>query len=258
MKMTEEELEAVQNAPERAISRLPHDPTPRQLCALALERGATVEVLERLTALAERWDATEAKRKWVEAVNAFKRAVPPIFKTHAVNQKGGALLYKFASYDDIKATTVPLEREFGIDTSFSFEVTAGNNLMGRMFITVGSHTEERTLGVPIPKGMNTSSTQDFGAATSYLKRYLFVAAFDLVIAGEDSDAVNLIDRIDEGQVKELVDLVGQIQEKKIAFRLDAFVGQFGVAKLSDLGPGDFNSARNMLYVRLGLKPVEKP
>lgn len=225
---------------------VPADPTPRQLCALALKQGAGIDVIERFSALAERWEATEAKRRWAAAIAAFKADCPPIIKRNVVNDKNGKQLYKFASYDDIKAVTIPFERKHGIVTGFTFDTTTAVSVKAILKVTVGSHTEEFVGAVPVPQtgagGVN--ATQLMGQAHSYAKRYLYLAAFDIIVAGEDSDATGLIETItphDIGKINDAIEIcqqAGQWSDSSLAnvcrvYEIES-LDQLPVGRLRDL------------------------
>lgn len=242
--------------------------TPLAMLQQLIDRGTDPEALGKMMDLAERWQAIEAKKAYTAAVEGFKRDCPPIIKRNQVHgtakdERGvkipgvkGPHMYNFASYDDIKAVTVPFERKHGIVTGFSFDVSPGGNLLGKLRVTVGSHTEEFSFGVPIPKGMNTNATQDFGAAVTYLKRYLYLAAFDLVVTGEDSDACGLFEKITPDQIGQLNDLIGQIVDKKLPHNSRAFLSIFGVGEDGDLGDipvAEFETAVRMLKAKLEAK-----
>lgn len=233
----------------------PADPTPRQLCALALKQGAAIDVIERFSALAERWDAIEAKKRWTEAIVGFKADCPPILKTSEVLDRGGKLLYKFVPYDDIKAVTLKWERKWGIVVGFTMPVTNAGNLTGDIRITVGSHTEVFSGGVPIPTAAagGINAAQLMGQARSYLKRYLYVDAFDLVIAREDSDATGLFERITPDQVGKIHELTDAFEKLKVPHNHKAFLKMFGVPEdgnTGDLAPDQFVSAMRGLYAKL--------
>lgn len=235
--------------------------TPLAMLQQLIDRGTDPEALGKMMDLSERWQAIEAKKAYVEAVEGFKRDCPPILKKNTVRKRGeagkpGDPMYQFASYDDVKAVTVPFERKHGIVTGFSFDVSPGGNLLGKLRVTVGSHTEEFSFGVPIPKGLNTNATQDFGAAVTYLKRYLYLAAFDLVVTGEDSDACGLFEKITPDQIGQLNDLIGQIVDKKLPHNSRAFLSIFGVPEDGDLGDipvAEFETAVRMLKAKLEAK-----
>src|SRR4029077_16589237 len=100
-----------------------------------------------------------------------------------VKDRNGNQIYKFASYDDIKAITIPLERKYGIVTGFSYENTTEKSLKAVLKVPAGTPPEEFIGAVPVPAagagGVN--ATQLMGQAQSYVKRYLYLAAFDLVV-----------------------------------------------------------------------------
>lgn len=231
---------------------VPANISTRQLTAIALQQGAGIDVLERLAALMERQDAIQAKKEWTAAVTAFKGECPPILKKNPVRGKKltdgspGPIHYHFAGYDDIKAVTIPLERKHGIVTGFSFTVTSANNLSGVLKITVGSHTEEFAFGVPIPKGINTNGTQDFGAAQTYLKRYLYLAAFDLVVAGEDSDAAGLIEKITLDQIGQVNDAIDACREAGQWNEDDSFKKMLAAYEIESLGDLPSNRVMDLL------------
>ncbi len=243
------------DAPEVVDLAVPADPTPRQLCALALKAGAGIDVIERFSALAERWEATEAKKRWAEAVAAFKAECPPIIKRNVVADKAGKQLYKFAGYDDIKAVTIPLERKFGIVTGFTFDTTTPTSIKAILRVTVGSHTEEFVGAVPVPQsgagGVN--ATQLMGQAQSYVKRYLYLAAFDIIVAGEDSDAIGLFERITPEQVGQIHTITDAFEKLKIPHNHKTFLRMYGVAEdgnTGDLPPDQFETVMRFLRVKL--------
>ena len=215
---------------------------PAQLIGLAVKQGAGIDVIERLSALLERTQAREAKENWQRAILAFKAEVPPVIKKNVVKDRAGNQIYKFAGYDDIKAVTVPFERKHGIVTGFSFDNTTAVSLKGILKVTVGSHTEEFIGAVPVPAsgagGVN--ATQLMGQAHTYLKRYLYLAAFDLLVAGEDSDAVGLIEKITPAEIGKVNDLIdacraaGNWNEKA---GLIAYLRVYEVEDLADLPTG---------------------
>lgn len=180
----------------------PVQPTPMTMLQTLIDKGADADAICKISDLAEKWLAKEAKEAWHRAVAGFKSEVEVIVKRNEVKDRGGNVIYKFAGYDDIKAVTVPKERKWGIVTGFSFDNSAPGILKATLKITVGSHTEEFTGAVPVPTaaagGINAS--QLMGQAHSYVKRYLYLAAFDLLVAGEDSDAMGMIDTISDDQV----------------------------------------------------------
>jgi len=238
---------------------------PMTMLARMIEQGVNPDALSKMMDLADRWQAAEAKKLHTAAVLAFKQECPTIIKRNPVRgkdkldangakiPKSGDIHYHFASYDDIKEVTVPLEKKHGITTSFDFEVTAAGNLVGKLLITVGSHTETRTFGVPVPKGLNTNSAQDFGGAMTYLRRYLYCAAFDLVISGEDKDGAGLSEKVTPDQIGELNDLMTACEKAGKAINFEKFKAWLEVENLDELTPAGFEKAMIELKRKAGAK-----
>jgi hypothetical protein len=61
--------------------------TPLDLLRQAIAQGVSVEQLERLQGLYERWDANQARKACYAAKNAFKADAPTIFKNKHVKIK---------------------------------------------------------------------------------------------------------------------------------------------------------------------------
>lgn len=231
---------------------------PMTMLARMVEQGGNPDSLAKMLDLVERWQAAEAKKIYTAAIVAFKNECPVIIKRNPVRMKdkldaagqkipkSGDVMYTFASYDEIKEVTSPLERKNGITTSFDFEVTAAGNLVGTLFITVGSHTEARKFGVPIPKGQNTNSAQDFGGAMTYLRRYLYTAAFDLVVAGEDKDGSGFSEKISPDQIQILNNLIEVCEKAGKPVAMDKFKSWAEIEELDDLSPIGFEKAKAYL------------
>jgi len=54
--------------------------TPAQLLAIAVDKDADIDKLTKLMELQERWEANEARKAYVQAMNEFKASPPEIFK----------------------------------------------------------------------------------------------------------------------------------------------------------------------------------
>lgn len=236
--------------------------SPMEMLNRMIDHGVNPDALSKMMDLAARWQADEAKKLYTAAIVAFKDECPSIVKRNAVRKKGkevngeivpGDVMYRFASYEDIKEITVPLEKKNRITTSFDFEVTPAGNLTGTLLITVGSHTETRRFGIPIPAGMNTNKAQDFGAAMTYLRRYLYCAAFDIVISGEDKDGAGFSEKITEEQIGIINDLFVLCEKAGKPVPLDKFKAWAEIDDLSELAPSKFESAVKYLKSKAGAK-----
>ncbi len=184
--------------------------TPMSLMATAIERGVDAETLKGFMDLQERHERNEAAKVFAQALAEFQSRCPTITKKRDVKNRDGALMYKFANYEDIILTVRDLLRDCKIVVTFT--IGFENQMMnGTCRVRVGTHYEESTLAVPVPKGMNTNATQEFGMATSYLKRYLICAALNIVVAGEDDDARGLVEKITQDQIGKINDALDRCQ-----------------------------------------------
>jgi hypothetical protein len=172
------------------------------MLAMMVEKDADPEKLGKMMDLAERWAANEAAKKYAEAISGFQSECPMVFKSREVSNNQGKVMYRFANYEDIVATIRDLLKKWGIVVTFTID-QPDQLMKGTVRIRVGTHFEDSTLSVPVPKGLNTNATQDFGMAVSYLKRYLLCAALNIVVTGEDNDARGLLHKIDAGQIEQL-------------------------------------------------------
>lgn len=235
---------------------------PMTMLSRMVEQGGNPDSLAKMLDLVERWQAAEAKKIYTAAIVQFKNECPVIVKKNPVRKKSttengvtkpGDVMYKFASYEDIKEITSPLEKKNAITTSYDFEVTAAGNLKGELSITVGSHTEKRGFGIPIPKGLNTNNAQDFGAAMTYLRRYLYCAAFDIVISGEDKDGAGFSEKISPDQIQILNNLIEVCEKARKPVAMDKFKAWLDVEELDELSPAGFEKAQAELKRKAGVK-----
>lgn len=183
---------------------------PLALLGRAVERGLAPEQLEKLVALQERWEATQAKARWIEAVTAFRAECPTVFKGRAVKNKDGTHRFSFAAYEDIKRVTRPIEARYGIVTTFSFDDSTPGKLKVTCRVSVGTHHEDYLSSISLPQVPGANVAQDSGSAMSYAKRYAYCNAHDIVVSGEDDDGASLrvlIGDQDAADIRELLKVV---------------------------------------------------
>jgi hypothetical protein len=159
--------------------------SPDQLIALALEKGASVDALERLMALRERFMADEARRAYFEALARFQSECPPIPRARAV--KYGNTSYNFAPLDVIAATVrEPLQRA---GLSYRWEMAdTKEELRATCIIThVMGHSEQTSMSASPDDSGAKNDIQQRGSSFTYLQRYTLIAALGLTTANDDDD-----------------------------------------------------------------------
>lgn len=189
------------------VATIPITPHPLAIYQQAVANGATAETLREIFELTKDYEKHEAAKKYAEAIAAFQLECPMVFKGREVHGSKG-LMYSFASYEDIRRVTRPLERKYGITTGFDIK-EEGGKLIGTIRIRVGNYFEDKSFVVPVPKGTITNAAQDYGQGLSYLKRYLYCAALDIVITGEDNDGAGLYQKISREQADKINELISR-------------------------------------------------
>jgi len=158
------------------------------LLAYAIQQGSSIETIEKMMDLKERNDKYEAEKLFIDAMNKFRAACPPIKKTKKGHNSNYAGLAE--SIDQIKETEAA--------SGLSHRWTTGKAEDGQTVVTcivshVGGHAESTTLsGDPDTSG-SKNSIQAVGSTVSYLQRYTLFATLGIAAGDEDTDGntVNL-------------------------------------------------------------------
>lgn len=160
---------------------------PESILRFAVERGASVDVIERLMLVREKLQAEFSKEKFDEALAAFQSECPVITKTKAVKDKGGAVRYWFAPLDVIVTQVKGLLMTHGFSYSLTAKVEGGMVEAICKLTHRNGHSQVSEFKVPIDPKAFMSEAQKFAAALTYAKRYAFVNALGILTADEDTD-----------------------------------------------------------------------
>lgn len=179
------------------------DNSPMAMIAKANDAGYTPEHIAALVKLRDEIEQRDAMREFSDALVEFQSQCPMIGK----NRQGDR--YKFANFEDVMAGIQPILTRCKISVGFNPGPSTDGKISLSVVLKKGIHTEIRgPFECPVPKEMRVNDTQKFGAAMRYAMRYALVAALNIVIADEDSDAANLDDKfITDEQVKVITDLI---------------------------------------------------
>ncbi len=164
--------------------------TPFDLVRMALERDVDVDKLERLLDMQKAWQADEALRAYADAMNICQQEMPVVVRDQK-NTSTGSL---YARLETVAAAIRPVYTKNG----FSLEFTEADSPLAehrRVVCTVthiGGHQRQFHLDSKIDdvgaKGtVNKTAVQGLGSMVSYLRRYLTLMVFNIVVADEDND-----------------------------------------------------------------------
>ena len=166
--------------------------TPMSLIEIAVGQNADVDKLAKLMDLQLRWEANEAKKAFVSAMNAFKANPPEILKNHLVSYeaRGQQVSYKHATLDHVcDAVTEALSKQ-GISHRWRLEQTGAEIRVTCILTHEMGHSEETTLmGGPDDTG-SKNKIQSISSTVTYLERYTLLAATGLAAKGDDDGRLN--------------------------------------------------------------------
>lgn len=164
--------------------------TPNELIAQAIDKGLTVEALEKLMNLQERWEANQARKLFFEAFTAFQSESPDLRKTKEVKmtfKDGGNASYNFAPLADIARQIGPVLKKFAL--SYRWEIQDDDKVIKVTCLVshIDGHTEKTTMQASPDTTGSKNAIQARGSAIEYMKRYTLVGALGLTTADSDID-----------------------------------------------------------------------
>ncbi len=228
-------------------------PTPSALIAMAIDKGMTPDHLERLFNMQERHERNAAGLRFGDAMAAFQRDCPAVFKGRA-GARGN-----YASYEDVMLVAKPWLSKHGI--SISFEVDTGSE--GRMQIgvriQVGAHAEDRTFPFLVPADLKANDSQRFGAALTYAKRHALCSALNIVVTDqrEDNDADEVDEFVTPTQAKHLHVLMEEAEANRTKFFAWASTANGSdVATLDEMPQRLYQQAETLLRSKIAQRKKE--
>lgn len=219
--------------------------TPMAMLATALERGASMDVLEKLMGLQERWEANEARKAFDAAIADAKAEIPPIVKSRTVDyetKNSGRTTYRHEDLAGIAKIVDPILSRNGL--SYRYRVTSNVNEPIRVTCIIAhrlGHSEETTLTAGADNSGSKNSIQAIGSTITYLQRYTLKAALGLAAAADDDGKAAdqpPADLITPAQVAELEALAGD--------GLSKFLAYAKVESLADIRADKFERAKQVL------------
>ncbi|PBB75169.1 ERF family protein [Mesorhizobium sp. WSM4308] len=176
--------------------------TPMDMIDRALTSNATPETLERLLALQERWEASQARKAFDEAMAAAKAEIPVISKNRVVDftSSKGRTHYRHEDLAEIARTVNPILSKHGL--SYRFRTSSAPTEPVSVTCVVShrlGYFEENSLVGPRDESGNKNSLQQVGSTLTYLQRMTLKAALGLA-AAEDDDAKHAGDTADDGPI----------------------------------------------------------
>jgi len=194
--------------------------TPMQMLGIAIEKGATVEQLERLMALQERWQANEARKAYVEAKAAFYKEAPQLIKNKHVGftskRTGDGTDYWHVTLDYAVETLAPILAKHGFTHSWQTTQSEAGIEVSCILTHVMGHSERVSLKAGAEMSGTKNAIQGIGSTVTYLERYTFLAVTGMAAKGQDTDGRTGADFVTTEQadiLQELAESVGADKER---------------------------------------------
>lgn len=225
--------------------------TPMNMIDRAVASGASIEMIEKLMGLQERWQANQARRAFDNAIAEAKASIPVIVKNRTVDfetKTGGRTTYKHEDLAEISRTVAPVLAANGL--SYRFRVTSNLNEPVTVTCIIShrdGHFEETTLSAGRDDSGSKNSIQAIGSTLTYLQRMTLKAALGLAAAADDDGraaGASHADTINEDQAGELLAMIESTNADKAKF-----LAYFKVEKLADLPAKSYQMAVQLLNAK---------
>lgn len=165
---------------------------PESILRFAIEKGASVETIERLMAVRRELQAERAKAEFDTALAAFQAECPIIKKRKCVMEKNSdAVRYRYAPLDDVVFQVKELLQKHGFSYTLNSPTETGPFVGAVCTVTHrGGHARDSVFRVPIDPKAFMSEAQKFASALTFAKRYAFCNAFGILTGDEDTDGAD--------------------------------------------------------------------
>ena len=158
----------------------------------AIDKSVPVETMEKLLAMRRELRAEFAKSEFERALANFQMECPVIEKKKKVDfetKDGKARVkYAYAPLDEIVGQVKSIIAKNGLSYTIETPPEAGKITSVVKVRHFAGHSETTQFSVPIDMNTKMSAQQQYGAASTFGKRYAFCNAFGILTGDEDTDA----------------------------------------------------------------------
>lgn len=175
---------------------------PNQLLAIAAQRGATLDELDRFIALQERFEANEARKAFNAAFAAWKGEAIKIVRNKTITD-GPLKGKKHAELFSVLNAVTPTLSTHGLSLSWKTTRDEKDWIEVACYLKhKAGHVESVSMGGPPDAGGAKNAIQARASTTSYLQRYTAKAILGVAEQDDDDDG--------NGNGQPVVDLAGAI------------------------------------------------
>lgn len=227
----------------RIEPELPAVATPMAMIERAVASGASIETIEKLMGLQERFEANQARKAFNEAISEAKARVRPV-----VRNKTGHNSKKYADFAAIASAVDPILADLGL--SYRFRTEQGERINVTCILSHrDGHQETTTLAGPPDASGSKNAIQAIGSTLTYLQRYSLVQMLGLAASDDDDGkAGGAGGTLTDAQVGQIQKLIGEVGAD-----IDKFLAWANAESISDIPASKFDGAVRMLEAKRGAK-----
>lgn len=224
-------------------------PASMDIMTAALNKGFSIDDLERLMVLRDKNDSFEAKKAYTEAMAAFKADPPVIEKDRTVTYQAGGkeVTYNHASLANVTEKINAGLGKHGLSAGW---VTIQNDKGITVTCTIthkAGHSESTSLTAAPDNSGSKNAIQAVGSTISYLERYTLLALTGLATAEMDDDGDKAeIEYINQDQVIEINDLL-----KETKTNLQGFLNFVGAKTVEEITSKNYQKGIDLLKKKQG-------
>jgi hypothetical protein len=217
--------------------------TPMEMLDRAVSQGANIDTLTKLMDLQERWEKSQARKLFDEAIADAKAEIAPVVR----NAKGHNDK-KYADFAAIARAVDPVITKHGL--SYRFRTSQTDRIHVTCILShKAGHSEETTLAGPPDASGSKNAIQAIGSTLTYLQRYSLTQALGLA-ATNDDDGASSSGVITEEQRNQLQDII-----EKIGGDVPSFCQWAKINSLAEMPSAQFGKSKQALEAKAKTKGV---
>lgn len=155
---------------------------PANLIQIAIEKGSSVDALEKLMEMQTKWEAKEASKAFKQAMVDFQADKPKLVKTEKAHNS------KYNPLPKIQEAVDPVLSAHGLTYRWEQEEVDGRIRITCVVSHILGHSERTYLTAPADTSGSKNAIQSIGSTVSYLKRYTLEGALGLSSDKDDDGA----------------------------------------------------------------------
>ena len=224
----------------RMAEVMPAAPTPMSMLDRAVMTGASVETIEKLMGLQERYEKNQARKAFDEAVAEAKAKIPPIARN-----KAGHNSKRYVDFSAIATAVDPVLSSLGLSYRFTTQQTDTRINVTCVLSHRAGHSETTTLSGPSDTSGNKNAIQAIGSTLTYLQRYSLVQMLGLAASDDDDGKSGAgVGPVSDEQAEKLRNLITETKAD-----INRFLAWAGAESISDLPAAKFDAAVAMLNAK---------